>query len=57
MLQSIITKVFGDPNEKKLKKYNSELSEIKKVEVVFEREFTTLESVQSKTREFMTRFE
>ncbi len=56
MLDQIITKLFGDPSEKKLKLYQKELEKIKEVEVNYRNEIATIEQVQAKTHEFQTRF-
>ncbi len=57
MLNQLITKIFGDPGEKKIKKYYTELTLIKKIEEGFVNEFKTVEQVKTKTQEFMKKFE
>lgn len=57
MINKLITKVFGDPSEKRVKLYSRDLEEIKLIEAKLEKELTSLELVQAKTREFMARFE
>lgn len=56
MLQSIIKTLFGDPNEKVVKRYFLEVEESKKIEQELEKELTTIEKVQAKTREFQEKF-
>jgi preprotein translocase subunit SecA len=56
MLDQIITKLFGDPSEKKLKLYQKELEKIKEIEINYRNEIATIEQVQAKTHEFQTRF-
>lgn len=53
---SFITKIFGDPSEKKLKIYKKDLEEVKKIEKKFRDEITTIEQVQAKTHEFQSKF-
>jgi preprotein translocase subunit SecA len=57
MLDLIITKLFGDPSEKKLKTYQKELEKIKLIENSYRNEISTIEQAQAKTHEFQTRFE
>lgn len=52
----IFKTLFGDPTEKRLKKYFQDLEEVKKIEALLESELTTIEAVQAKTRSFMDRF-
>ena len=54
---SLITKIFGDPSEKKLKKYGKDLEKIKEIEVRFQNEIQTIEEVQAKTHAFQSLFE
>lgn len=54
---SLITKIFGDPSEKKLRQYEKELLKIKEQESLYREEITTLDQVQAKTREFRSRFD
>ena len=53
---SIFKTLFGDPTEKRLKKYFQDLEEVKKIESILEKELTTIETVQAKTKSFMDRF-
>ena len=53
---SLITKIFGDPSEKKVRLYQKELENIKKIEVEYASSITTIEQVQAKTHEFQSRF-
>lgn len=53
---SFITKLFGDPSEKKLKHYKKELEEVKKIEKRLRDEITTVAQVQAKTHEFQSQF-
>jgi preprotein translocase subunit SecA len=53
---SFITKIFGDPSEKKVKTYQKELENIKKIETEYASSITTIEQVQAKTHEFQSRF-
>lgn len=57
MLNKIYRSFFWDPNEKQVKKYFSELEKIKEIELIFEKEFDSIEKIQAKTREFQTKFE
>ncbi|EKD65927.1 MAG: hypothetical protein ACD_49C00074G0004 [uncultured bacterium (gcode 4)] len=57
MLENLIKTVFGDPNEKQVKKYNIQVEEIKKIEQNLEKELDTIEKVQEKTKQFMSLFE
>lgn len=54
---SLLTKIFGDPSEKKLKQYQKTLEDIKSIEKKYRNEITTIEQVQAKTHEFQSRFE
>lgn len=53
---SLLTFLFGDPSEKKLKSYQKELDQIKKIETDYRDSITTIEQVQAKTHEFQSRF-
>ncbi len=53
---SLLTKIFGDSNSKRLKKYEKDLESIKKIETEYRELITTVEQVQAKTHEFQTRF-
>lgn len=53
---SILTRIFWDPSEKKLKKYKKTLEDIKVYEKNLRDEITTLEEVQARTHEFQARF-
>lgn len=55
MIETVINKIFGDPNEKKVKEYRLVVEQIKEKEKEFEN--FNLEQVQSKTLEFKTMFE
>ncbi|MDD2917252.1 MAG: preprotein translocase subunit SecA [Candidatus Gracilibacteria bacterium] len=57
MINNLITKIFGDPSEKRVKQYTRDLEDIKLAEARLEKELTSIELVQAKTRDFMTRFE
>ncbi len=57
MLNQLITKIFWDPTEKKIKKYYKELEQIKKIEEIFVKEFQTIDQLKSKTQEFKSKFE
>ena len=57
MINTIITKIFGDPSEKRVKGYIRDLEDIKIIETRLRSELTSLDLVQTKTREFMARFE
>jgi preprotein translocase subunit SecA len=54
MINSIITKLFGDPSEKKVKFYTKEIEKIKDLEKKFEN--FSLEDVKNKTQEFKDKF-
>lgn len=53
---SLITTIFGDANTKRLKKYEKDLLEIKKIEADYRETITTIDQVQAKTHEFQARF-
>lgn len=53
---SFLTKIFGDPSDKKLKKYQKDLESIKKISHQYEQEVDSIEAVQAKTHEFQSRF-
>jgi preprotein translocase subunit SecA len=53
---SLLTTIFGDANAKRLKKYEKDLAEIKKIEAEYHETITTIDQVQAKTHEFQTRF-
>ncbi len=53
---SFITKIFGDPSEKRVRIYYKELEQIKKIESEYASTITTIEQVQAKTHEFQSRF-
>jgi preprotein translocase subunit SecA len=55
MLEEIIKKIFGDPDDKKIKKYSIIVEEINKKFGEFS-DFT-LDDVVSKTKEFQSKFE
>ena len=55
MIETVINKIFGDPNEKKVKEYRLVVEQIKEKEKEFEN--FNLEQVQAKTLEFKTMFE
>lgn len=57
MLKNIYKNLFGDPNDKVVKRYFQEVEESKKIELELEKELTTIEKVQEKTREFQAKFE
>ena len=54
---SFITKLFGDPSEKKLKIYKKDLEKIKEMEKKYRDEIKTISEVQAKTHEFQSKFE
>ena len=54
---SFITKLFGDPSEKKLKTYKKDLEKIKEIEKKYRDEIKTISEVQAKTHEFQSKFE
>ncbi|NRH20504.1 preprotein translocase subunit SecA [Candidatus Gracilibacteria bacterium] len=53
---SFITKIFGDPSEKRVQSYQKELEHIKKIEGEYASSITNIEQVQAKTHEFQSRF-
>lgn len=53
---SVITKIFGDPSEKKLKQYKKVLDEVKEIEKKYRDEITDISQVQAKTHEFQSKF-
>lgn len=57
MIHNIITKIFGDPSEKRVKQYTKDVEKIRLIEAELRDTLTSVELVQAKTREFMARFE
>jgi len=57
MLKKIYKNLFGDPNDKVVKRYFQEVEESKKIELELEKRLTTIEKIQEKTREFQAKFE
>lgn len=57
MINTLITKIFGDPSEKRVKNYAHDLESIKLIEAKLQTELTSIELVQEKTHGFMARFE
>jgi len=53
---SVFKFIFGDANAKRLKKYEKDLIEIKKIESSYRETITTIDQVQAKTHEFQSRF-
>ena len=53
---SLLTKIFGDPSEKKLRSYQEDLEKIKAVESRYKSDIKNIEQVQAKTHEFQSRF-
>jgi preprotein translocase subunit SecA len=53
---SLFTTIFGDPNEKHIRRYRKSVELIKEIETIQATEITTLEAVQAKTREFQEKF-
>ena len=53
---SLINAIFGDPSEKKVRTYQKELEQIKKIEAEYTNSITSIEQVQAKTHEFQSRF-
>lgn len=54
---SFLTKLFGDPSEKRLKQYQKDLEQIKLIEKKYRDEIKTVSQIQAKTHEFQSRFE
>ncbi len=54
---SLIARIFGDPSEKKLKKYQKDLDKIKEFEVHLQNDIHTVEEIQAKTHGFQSLFE
>ena len=54
---NLLSLIFWDPSQKKLKAYHKELDIIKGIESKFREEITTIEQVQAKTHEFQSLFE
>lgn len=57
MIENVIRKIFGDPNEKQVKKYFDQIDKIKEIEKNLESELDTIEKVQEKTRNFQSLFD
>lgn len=53
---SLLSFLFGDPSEKKLRHYEKELELIKQKEITLREEIKTIEQVQAKTHEFQALF-
>jgi preprotein translocase subunit SecA len=53
---SLLTKIFGDPGEKKCRQYTKELEKIKIIESGYQKDITSIEQIQAKTHEFQTYF-
>lgn len=53
---SLIAKIFGDPSEKRIKKYQKDLDTIKHHEARFQTEIQTIEEVQAKTHALQSLF-
>ncbi len=54
---NLISLIFWDPSQKKLKNYRKDLEIIRKIEWRFREEINTIEQVQAKTHEYQSRFE
>ncbi len=54
---NLISLIFWDPSQKKIKSYQKDLDAIKKIEARYKTEITSLEEVQAKTHEFQSKFE
>lgn len=57
MINTILTKIFGDPSEKRVRQYAQDVEQVKIHESRLRTELTSIDLVQTKTREFMARFE
>lgn len=57
MIHTILTKIFGDPSEKRVRQYTQDVEQVKIHESRLRAELTSIDLVQAKTREFMARFE
>ncbi len=53
---SLIAKIFGDPSEKRIKKYQKDLDAIKTYEARFQTEIQTVEEVQARTHALQSLF-
>jgi preprotein translocase subunit SecA len=53
---SLISRIFGDPSEKKLKNYQKDLEKIKAIEANMQTEIQSIEEVQAKTHVFQWLF-
>lgn len=53
---SLIAKIFGDPSEKRIKKYQKDLDAIKRYESRFQTEIQTVEEVQARTHALQSLF-
>lgn len=51
-----ITKLLGDPSQKKMRTYEKDLIAIKKIEEEYRISIDSMEAVQAKTHEFRSRF-
>jgi preprotein translocase subunit SecA len=54
---NLLTLIFWDPSQKKLKYYQKDLAKIKAIEITMRDEISTIEQVQAKTHNFQSRFE
>lgn len=55
-MMSLIERLLGDANKKKINKLQKEVTRIREVEAILQSELLSLEEVQAKTRSFMERF-
>ena len=53
---SIISDIFANASEKRVKSYRRELEQVKRIEVEYTTTITTIEQIQAKTHEFQSRF-
>lgn len=53
---SLISRIFGDPSDKKLKNYQKDLEKIKAIEANMQTEIQSIEEVQAKTHVFQGLF-
>jgi preprotein translocase subunit SecA len=54
---NLLSFIFWDPSQKKLRHYQKDLEKIKAIEVTLRDEIATIEQVQAKTHDFQSRFE
>ncbi|MFO0763808.1 MAG: preprotein translocase subunit SecA [Candidatus Gracilibacteria bacterium] len=55
-MMGFLERLFGDDNQKMIARYQKDVAKIRSLEASLIEEYTSLEQVQSRTKEFMSRF-